>query len=210
MLFFDVEEIHDKKSLTDKEWEDKWDKLSTGFCENLHLRIMSCIELATKMNSRKHHIKPKHIQAYLLKFGLHYTLETIVRSTYLVFKVIRFQVPLHHMTTIGNVELLLAQCTGSLDTEISLRLTTITGNIVKFVYLREVDFYKRMLDHISSETPSSKNKSEKEIFGDIRLLLPPAIIYSCAKFMHINQRLCDDLLSKENDTGIGPINFMPL
>lgn len=53
-----------------------------------------------------------------------------------------------------------------------------------------------MLDHISSETPSSKNKSEKEIFGDIRLLLPPAIIYSCAKFMHINQRLCDDLLSK--------------
>lgn len=47
------------------------------------------------------------------------------------------------MTTIGNVELLLAQCTGSLDTEISLRLTTITGNIVKFVYLREVDFYKR-------------------------------------------------------------------
>lgn len=92
MLFFDVEEIHDKKSLTDKEWEDKWDKLSTGFCENLHLRIMSCIELATKMNSRKHHIKPKHIQAYLLKFGLHYTLETIVRSTYLVFKVIRFQV----------------------------------------------------------------------------------------------------------------------
>lgn len=92
LLFFDIEQMLDKENLSKSEFKYKWNSLVEEFCSNFYLRIMCCIEIASKMNSRVKHLRPSSIQKYLVRFGLNYSLSTITTSTFSILKVMRFKV----------------------------------------------------------------------------------------------------------------------
>uniref|UniRef100_A0A1B6GPG3 Cyclin N-terminal domain-containing protein n=1 Tax=Cuerna arida TaxID=1464854 RepID=A0A1B6GPG3_9HEMI len=86
---------------------EQWKKVEEKLREQTPLRILSCIQIASKFVLHSKALKPKEIQSYLRTEGMEYTLKMIISSEMRVWKTLNFRI--YIPTVMTYVDLLLEQ-----------------------------------------------------------------------------------------------------
>lgn len=153
--------------LLNKMWDDKnlsasekWKTVEQKLHSQTSLRMLSCVQLASKFVIHPKIIRPKEIQNFLKAEGKAYTLPTIVASEMRVWKTLNLQINIP--TVLTYVEILLEQL--KTCSTLPLSYETIHSRVVFFIdvaYLHHHEIYRKLF-YLSTGRwePTTKEKEE--------------------------------------------------
>lgn len=129
-----------ERSLASEQWQNVEIKLHS----QTTLRILSCIQLASKFILHTNVLKPKQIQSYLQAEGKAYTLRMILSSEMRVWRTLNFHINIPTVKTLVDFILDKLRCvlpySNFIDNNILRQATLFTD----FVYLHHQEIYHKL------------------------------------------------------------------
>ncbi|KAK7093835.1 cyclin N-terminal domain-containing protein 1-like [Littorina saxatilis] len=185
-----------------QDWQNIMDKVQ----KQLYLRVVSCCQIASKLNSHYKVISVGRAKRYLLELGHNYTANSILQSELRILKTLGFHVailsPLDFVETILQV---LAYNTVSLDLPVSV-YRCVSVKLLTVLHLRRDNIYRNLLRMSAHTSLSGKVRSRLCEAQADKLLLATGIIAAAtyisdqqhtdlviAHLLRITQITCEDI-----------------
>lgn len=173
---------------------EKWKTVESKIFLQTSLRMLSCIQLASKFVVHPKIIRPKDIQKFLNAEGKFYTLPVILASEMRVWKTLNLQINIP--TVLTYVEILLEQ----LNKCYSLPLSSdnIHSMIVSFIdlaYLHHQEIYRKLF-YLSTGRWEPTSNEKKEFLKTEGNLLYRATAILALSITFTSRDLCDSVNSQ--------------
>lgn len=180
-------EIRQKYSeLRKTNMDSNWENIENRIRDQSTLRLMTAIELASKLDSHYQHVLPKQVSAILKKCGKPFSLNGIFSSELRVMKTLKYKINV--ATPALYLELLLyILYVNNPNIDESLYESTIT--VLDFVYLHRSKLYDELYDAVAgpaSEIEKDFNHVFTRIKADYMLLATAMIAASAYMFLNAN------------------------
>nr|XP_006006026.2 PREDICTED: cyclin N-terminal domain-containing protein 1 [Latimeria chalumnae] len=191
-----IEELYNSLSNTDKEQErkKKWGSLQVWLSENVMLRLVTCVQLASKLSIHYNIINNNAALKFLQFLGYSYSKEDILESELIVLKTLGFQVNIRSPFT--HVETLL-EVLGYNDSSVPVKfLYNICLKVLDLVYLQRDPIYECLLKTaIGNSTPNELQRSNflsvKEDFMllAVGIIATSAFVLNCTSWSQVIEHL---------------------
>ncbi|KAK1123313.1 hypothetical protein K0M31_008932 [Melipona bicolor] len=173
--------------------QSSWSQICKSISSQSVLYLMSCLQLANKMNSHLNNLKIPQVLGILQRIDKKsvYTHKIIVSSEFKVFKTIGFRMPL--CTPLNCIEILLA-ATGLKDTP---RMQELTVDLLDLFYLQRKKIYSHLQCLIQGYI--ARNIEEKRSLMTLEsnvLFLGASVILCGTFFLYIKSETVDVIAIK--------------
>lgn len=159
----------------------------------IKLRLLSCIQIASKMDSNEDYLKISHIKNMLRKIDpdRHYSNKIILDSEFYVFKSVEFEMPTY--TPKSCVDVLLA-ASGLRNT---LEIAKSSSRLLDLSYICNEELYSnlRVVTHEGTQAAFLNDRSALLLKSD-GLFLGASIIFSSVFFINMEKKNLKELLKK--------------
>ncbi|XP_043472906.1 cyclin N-terminal domain-containing protein 1-like isoform X2 [Leptopilina heterotoma] len=157
----------------------------------MKLRLLSCIQLASKMDSNEDYLKISHIKRILKEMDPDriYPNKVILDSEFYVFKSVEFEIPTY--TTKNCVDVLLA-ASGLRNT---LEIVKSASKLLDLSYHEELHSNLKTITHEGSRTEFFDDRNNLLLKSNA-LVLGASIIFSSVFFMNMEKGNLKELLKK--------------
>lgn len=187
----DVRQRHSEISKTRK--DSRWETVEERIKEQSVLRIMTSIQLASKLESHYENVLPAQVSEVLERIGKPYSLNGIFSSELRVLKTLNYKV---NLTTPALYVGLLLYILYTNDPNIEESLYDLTTTILDFVYLHRAQLYNELYDALGGDG-NGKEKDFNQNFLKVKadyMLLATSIIAATA-FLFMNK--CYELILEQ-------------
>ena len=178
----DVRRTHSDLLKTRK--DSRWEMVEERIKEQSVLRIMTSIQLASKLESHYDHVLPPQVSQILEKVGKPYSLNGIFSSELRILKTLNYKVNL--TTPALYVELLLYVLYTN-DPNIEEPLYDLTVTILDYVYLHRAQLYNELYNALGEDGNDMErdfNQNFMKVKADYMLLATSIIAATAYLFMN--------------------------
>lgn len=183
--------VWDKKN---EPTSEKWKTVESKIYRQTSLRMLSCIQLASKFVEHPKIIRPKEIQKFLKAEGTFYTLPVILASEMRVWKTLNLQINIP--TVLTYVEILLEQLKGCSTLPMSNDI--IHSRVVSFIdvaYLHHQEIYRKLFYLSTGRWEPTSNEKQEFIKTEANILYRATAILALS-ITFTSRDLCDGVISQ--------------
>lgn len=176
-----LQDLHEHvlNSTHSRERGQEWVEIKGRVNNQVVLRILSCIQIASKLTSHYRILGPNKAKRFLMDGGHCYNLESILQSELRILKTLSFNVSIP--SPLVYLEALL-EVLGQTDEEIGVKiLHGVSLNLLDMVYLQHSEVYSRLHQLATNGSPIAEKDRDK--FSSVRadkMLLMATLITAAA------------------------------
>jgi len=162
--------------------ERDWERVESNVSRQLPLRVLSCVQIATKLNSTKEVLFPSAIQACLRNLGVAYTEDAIRRSEVRVLEAVQWcvQALQSPIVYLESVLALLVRDLGEHGGEIeSDELWELSNSMLDLVYLRMDAVYDQIVLEVFGNPNAVLGERVTRLKADYFLIVAGVVAASC-------------------------------
>ncbi|XP_023243828.1 cyclin N-terminal domain-containing protein 1-like [Centruroides sculpturatus] len=191
-LYAEVEERNKQKKQS-----LKWHEVESRIQNQLILRILSCMQLASKFNSHYQSLSPDKIKETLQEFGYIYSFQSLLNSELRILKTLDYR--LNYLSPLVYMESLL-EILAYNNPSINVENLYITGiYLIDFTYICRHVIYQRLYILATGETEIVTTPTKRDEFRTVKndyLLLTTALIAASSYFN--DPRMYEQIMNQLN------------
>ncbi|XP_053573972.1 cyclin N-terminal domain-containing protein 1 [Bombina bombina] len=182
-MILHIEEMYNSTAESKKEVEAShcrtWNSIKSSLCDTFMLRIVSCVQIASKLYFHCHIINNNAVLQFLKSAGCTYNKVEVLESELTVLKTLKFRI--NHLSPFTYVEMLL-EVLGHNGSTVSLKdFRDMCIKVMDLVYLLRNPIYDMLLKaSVDLSTPSDLQRTKFVSVKEDQMLLATGVIATSA------------------------------
>ncbi|KAK3739312.1 hypothetical protein QZH41_017884 [Actinostola sp. cb2023] len=162
------------RSNTDENQKENWGEVEKRIKSQLPLRIVSCVQIASKLLSHYKTVTPNKARRFLNSVGCRYSVNSILKSELRILKTLNYNVlfntPLTFLETI--LEIL-----GHNDSKAQVKvLHDISTKVLDIVYLKHHELYAKLCIAATGEKCTKEDRHKLAVLASDKMLMAVSVI----------------------------------